>query len=469
MDAVSARALLDETAPLALPSPERAATEKRHRRLRFGLLLLGFDCAAIMTAAATAALIRFGGDFAQELVRVCVMSLPVYLLVAANGRAFRLGEAIHGQTAGRSRALLAFALSTGLILGAVFYMKAGESFSRIVLGLTLVFGLAALAGARTLFAWLSQRWFTGSILHETVLLDGVELAAAPGAMVIDCERLGLAPRLDDPAMLDALGRCIQGTDRVIVGCRPERRLAWANALRGAGVSVEVLMPELDRMRALSIALFAGHTTSVVATGPLGHGDRILKRALDLGIVFGVAPVAVPLMLAAALAIKLESRGRVLFIQQRVGQGNRQFRMLKLRTMRDEACDADGNASTGRHDARVTRVGAFLRRTSIDELPQLINVLKGEMSVVGPRPHALGSRATNTAFWDLEARYWDRHAAKPGMTGLAQVRGFRGSVDDQSALAHRVSSDLAYLQSWTIWRDLLIIGRTFRVLAHANAF
>jgi lipopolysaccharide/colanic/teichoic acid biosynthesis glycosyltransferase len=270
-------------------------------------------------------------------------------------------------------------------------------------------------------------------------------------------------------MLDAIGRCIQGADRVIVGCTPQRRQAWADALRGAGVSVEIVAPELDRTRPLRIAEFASHTTVVVATGPLGHGDQALKRALDLAIVFGTAPLTLPLLLIAAIAIKLESPGPVLFVQERMGQGNRLFRMFKLRTMRHDSCDAVGHVSTGRLDPRVTRVGALLRRSSIDELPQLFNVLKGQMSVVGPRPHALGSRATDAAFWTLERRYWDRHAAKPGMTGLAQVRGFRGAIDGQDALARRVSSDLAYLESWTIWRDLLIIGRTFRVLAHANAF
>lgn len=462
-------ALRPFTVPLVLPSSERSAGQKRRRRLRFGMLLLGFDCVAILAAVVLAVLLRFGTDSVAAFARVATITLPAYLLVAANGGAFRLGEAIGGQTIGRGRAMLAFALSSGLILGAVFYIKASESFSRLVLGLVLLFGLAALAGGRTLFARLSRRWFEGAILHETILFDGVEMAVSPDATVIDAVALGLAPSLDDPAMLDALGRCVQGSDRVIVGCLPERRQAWADALRGAGVSVEMMVPELDRMRALAVAAYGSHTTMVVAAGPLGHGDRILKRALDLAIVFGSAPVTVPVALLAALAIKLESRGPALFVQQRVGQGNRLFAMLKLRTMRHDAHDADGAASTRRGDARVTRVGAFLRRTSIDELPQLFNVLKGEMSIVGPRPHALGSRAADLAFWSLEARYWDRHAAKPGMTGLAQVRGFRGSIHDRDALAHRITADLAYLQSWTIWRDLAIIGRTFRVLAHANAF
>lgn len=118
---------------------------------------------------------------------------------------------------------------------------------------------------------------------------------------------------------------------------------------------------------------------------------------------------------------------------------------------------------------MTRVGAFIRKTSIDELPQLINVLKGDMSIVGPRPHPLGSRAANKLFWEVDDRYWHRHAAKPGLTGLAQVRGYRGATRLEADLTDRLHADLEYLDTWSIWRDLLIIFMTFRVLVHRNAY
>jgi len=459
-----------EARPGAAPLETWAINDKRRLRLRFGFLLVCFDVTAIAAAILGATLVRFGADFASELGQLMAIILPIYLLVAANGHAFRLGEAIHGNAPrGRGRALMAFLISIGLILGIVFYLKVSQNFSRDALALSLVSGLVALAFARTLFARLSLRWFPGSILQETIIVDGVDVPAAPGAIILDATVLNLSPQLDDPRMLDTLGRRIEGADRVIVACRPERRDLWSRALRGAGVSVEVLTPELDAMQAIGINIFDGHTTTVVATGPLGHGDRVLKRSLDLAIILSTLPVTVPLMLVAALAIKLESCGPILFVQRRIGQGNRLFRMYKFRSMRAAVGDHDGATSTARNDSRVTRVGAFIRRTSIDELPQIINILRGEMSVVGPRPHAIESRAANTHFWDLERRYWDRHAAKPGLTGLAQVRGFRGSISDQGQLASRVNSDLAYLQAWTIWRDLAIIGRTFRVLVHDNAF
>jgi lipopolysaccharide/colanic/teichoic acid biosynthesis glycosyltransferase len=454
----------------ALRADRPAANEKRRLRWRCGILLIAFDLAAIFVAVLAATLLRFGTGLGFELGRLMAVIVPIYLVVAANGHAFRLGEAVHDKMPkGRNRALMSFLIAMGLILGAAFYLRTGLDLSRVALALSILFGLVSLAAARGEFARLSRRWFPHSILHETIIMDGVPVSAAPDTVILDAALLGLSPRRDDPAMLDALGWRIAGTDRVIVACPPERRRLWSAVLRGTGVNVEVIMPELDAMHALGINAYDGHTTTIVSLGHLGQGDRVLKRSLDLAIVLATLPVTMVLMLLVALAVRLESAGPVLFVQRRIGQGNRLFAMYKFRSMRGDAGDRDGAVSTARGDDRMTRVGRFIRRTSLDELPQIFNVLRGEMSVVGPRPHALESRAEDALFWDLEQRYWDRHAVKPGMTGLAQVRGHRGSISGADALASRVNSDLAYLQSWSIWRDIAIIGRTFRVLIHDNAF
>lgn len=447
-----------------------AVNEKRRLRWRCGLLLIGFDLTAIFVAVAVATLLRFGTGLGFELGRLMAVVVPLYLVVAANGHAFRLGDAVHGKMSkGRNQAVMSFVIAMGLILGAAFYLRTGLDLSRVALALAILFGLLSLAAARDLFARLSRRWFPHSILHETIIMDGVAVSGAPDTVILDAALLGLSPRRDDPAMLDALGWRIADTDRVIVACPPERRRQWSSVLRGTGLNVEVIMPELDAMRALGINAYDGHTTTVVSLGHLGQGDRVLKRSLDLAIVLATLPVTLVVMLLVALAVRLESAGPALFVQRRIGQGNRLFAMYKFRSMRMQASDRDGAVSTARDDRRVTRVGRFIRRTSLDELPQILNVLRGEMSLVGPRPHALESRAEDAFFWDLEQRYWDRHAVKPGMTGLAQVRGHRGSISGANALADRVNSDLAYLQCWSIWRDLAIIGRTFRVLIHDNAF
>ncbi len=213
----------------------------------------------------------------------------------------------------------------------------------------------------------------------------------------------------------------------------------------------------------------GRSTLVVASGPLGLRDRILKRCLDLGVVVPALLLLLPIMLMIALAIKLDSRGPIFFRQERVGRSNRIFNVLKFRSMRVEQLDHGGARSASRDDDRITRVGGFLRKTSLDELPQLINVLLGDMSVAGPRPHALASTAEDALFWNIDPRYWERGAVKPGMTGLAQVRGFRGATVTRADLTNRVQSDLDYLTGWTIWRDIGIILRTVKVLVHRNAY
>jgi len=185
----------------------------------------------------------------------------------------------------------------------------------------------------------------------------------------------------------------------------------------------------------------------VSIGPLGLRARAAKRLFDLILAGGGLILLSPLLLLVAIAILLEDGSPVLFVQRRVGRGNRFFNMLKFRSMRSAASDGAGELSTRRDDDRITRVGRLIRRTSIDELPQLFNVLRGEMSMVGPRPHALGSQAGEKLFWEIDDRYWERHALKPGLTGLAQIRGHRGATEREEDLAQRLESDLEYLDGW----------------------
>jgi polysaccharide biosynthesis protein PslA len=170
-----------------------------------------------------------------------------------------------------------------------------------------------------------------------------------------------------------------------------------------------------------------------------------------------------------IAIRLDSPGPVFFVQDRVGRGNRLFGIYKFRSMSVADCDHAGARSTLRDDNRITKVGRIIRATSIDELPQLLNILKGEMSFVGPRPHALGSLAGDLLFWEIDERYWHRHVCKPGLTGLAQVRGYRGATHHQSDLTNRLQADLEYVSGWTIFRDISIILGTLRVIVHRNAY
>lgn len=187
----------------------------------------------------------------------------------------------------------------------------------------------------------------------------------------------------------------------------------------------------------------------------------LKRAFDV-VVAGLALLfLLPFFVLIGAAVKLTSPGPVLFSQSREGMHGRSFNALKFRTMRTELCDASGVAQTVAGDPRVTPTGRFLRRTSIDELPQLINVLRGEMSLVGPRPHVRGMRAGGMNYRELVPYYDRRLEMLPGITGWAQANGLRGSTDDAAAARARVDHDIAYIQNFSLLLDIKIILLTMR--------
>src|SRR5581483_870180 len=166
--------------------------------------------------------------------------------------------------------------------------------------------------------------------------------------------------------------------------------------------------------------------------------------------------------ACAIAIKLDSKGPVLFCQPRLGFGDRVIRVFKFRSMYHEAADLACERQSSRDDPRITRVGHFLRKSSLDELPQLFNVLRGEMSLVGPRPHAIAMQVEHRRNEDIVPDYALRHHVKPGITGWAQVNGYNGPVDTIDALRARVAHDLDYINNWSLWFDIRSLLLTIKV-------
>jgi exopolysaccharide biosynthesis polyprenyl glycosylphosphotransferase len=199
--------------------------------------------------------------------------------------------------------------------------------------------------------------------------------------------------------------------------------------------------------------------------PLRVHERIVKRAFDIVVSVALLALLSPLLLAVAILIRIDSPGPVLFRQPRVGLGGGHFRIFKFRTMHLAAADLLARQDTVANDPRVTRVGKWLRRCSIDELPQLLNVLLGTMSIVGPRPHAMNGNR----FADCVGNYHARHRMRPGITGLAQVLGWRGPTDTRTKIEQRVANDLYYVSNWSLKRDCAIIGRTLFSMWGKNAF
>jgi Undecaprenyl-phosphate glucose phosphotransferase len=209
--------------------------------------------------------------------------------------------------------------------------------------------------------------------------------------------------------------------------------------------------------------YAGLSVLNVIRNPLRGWRRMLKALEDRLLSVILLTVLAPLMALIALLVRLESAGPVLFRQRRLGFNNRVIQVLKFRTMYTNMQDADAERLTTPDDPRVTRVGAFLRRTSLDELPQLVNVLRGEMSLVGPRPHALKAGVSGKLYDQLVGDYAVRHKMKPGITGWAQVNGWRGETNTREKIEKRVEYDIYYIQNWSLWFDLRILLRTLRVL------
>ena len=204
--------------------------------------------------------------------------------------------------------------------------------------------------------------------------------------------------------------------------------------------------------------------------PIADWDAVVKRAFD--IVFSLAGIVLfsPLMLATIIAIKLESKGPVIFRQKRYGFNNETVDVLKFRSMFHELADPDAKVVVTKNDPRVTRVGRFIRRTSIDELPQLFNVLTGNLSLVGPRPHAMNAHTKNQLWDEVVDGYFARHKVKPGVTGWAQINGWRGEVDNDEKIRERVNHDLYYIENWSLLLDLYIVFITpVRLLKTENAY
>ncbi|TRD11227.1 sugar transferase [Erythrobacter insulae] len=446
------------------------APSLERRRLRAYALMLIADAVLINLSFAAATFVYEGVWWEPRSMLAAQTLLPLYFTIALYNSTYGQG-ALGDWVYAVRKMLTALFISAALLNFVAFYTKSNAEFSRVAVTLGLILSAIILTASRRMIPVLIQRFWGGKIRNRLVIMDGGPEFALSNCMMVDAREHNLDAAGQDPFVLDRLGKLLAYQDRVVISCSPDRRKAWALLLKSSGIYGEIVSEPAHELGVLGVHRYddLGRTTQVVSTGPLGMRGRIMKRGFDIAVAGLALIVLAPVLLVVAVIIKLEDRGPVLFIQRRLGRGNQFFDMLKFRSMRSAQSDADGDQSTMRDDARITKIGSFIRRTSIDELPQMINVLRGEMSLVGPRPHALGSRANNKFFWEVDGQYWQRHSLKPGLTGLAQIRGHRGATEHEKDLTDRLQSDLEYIAGWTIRRDLEIIYKTIWVLRHDNAY
>ncbi len=364
-------------------------------------------------------------------------------------------------------------VSLFLLLTLMFLTKSNETFSRTVVTLSFGLGLVTLWSARRLFISGVNALTARSVISRgTAFLIGAseqldivraEIDKATGNTIdllsvpIKC-RVGDEEFDEDIALIRQLARAHM-PDRIVI-CLPWAEGATVGACIDALVELPVAiqarpeMPEGSFPNEYIWSLY-GPWGLTLAGKSLRAEQAAAKRAFDfMGAAAGIVLLS-PLLLTIALFIRLDSPGPVLFAQNRYGLNRRPFKMYKFRSMRQSA-SSEPFRQAKRGDERITRLGKLLRRTSLDELPQLLNVLKGDMSLVGPRPHPV---ELDEAYHERISYYSVRHRIRPGITGWAQVNGFRGETSTIDQMKGRIQYDLHYLNNWSFWLDVQIILRT----------
>ncbi|RWQ00690.1 undecaprenyl-phosphate glucose phosphotransferase [Mesorhizobium sp.] len=392
------------------------------------------------------------------------------------------------------RLLMVWAGTFALMALTAFAMKMSQDYSRLVFGTWFVVGFMLIFGLRLLMSKLIRRWARDGRMERRAVIVG----GGPAAEVLircvekqpynDIRICGIFddrgdkrsppivagyPKLGTVSELIEFAR-IARIDMLIVSLPLTAETRVLQLLKKLWV-----LPVDIRLSAHSNALrFRPRAYSYIGSvpmldifdRPINDWDSVAKRAFD--IVFSIIGIIVfsPVMLATAIAIKLDSQGPVLFHQKRHGFNNEIIEVYKFRSMYTDKADPTARQTVTRNDPRVTRVGRFIRKTSIDELPQFFNSLFGSLSLVGPRPHAIAAQSHNLLYNEVVDGYFARHKVKPGVTGWAQINGWRGEMDTNEKIRMRTEYDLYYIENWSLLFDLRILFLTpIRLLNTENAY
>ena len=445
-----------------------------------GLVLMG-DALAMILAAVTAYLVRCGPcEVSLEMSSTALLATALALeLMRCSGAYTRhLRSPVSAQI---RRVACIWTMVVLLVTGLEALTKSSDLNLRIWAFTWYVGAMSGLAVVRLAAGCLIRRWSRQGRCTRTVAVvdtdsEGWSAAVAQAIIQHGANEVCLAGvfsakggRLSGVDDLMRLARLFR-IDEVIVTDRGRNHDELTPLLRQLGtlpanISICTAPPWVALPRPEAAFLF-GCPVLTVYRRPLTGWRRVVKRVEDSVLASALLVGALPLILILAAAIKLDSSGPVLFRQRRTGFNNNAFEVLKFRTMVHAPDPGAEVHQATRNDPRVTRVGKILRRTSLDELPQLLNVLQGEMSLVGPRPHAVPH---NEHFATRIDGYLARHRVQPGITGWAQVNGLRGETETLDKMQRRVEHDLAYIEGWSVWFDLRILLQTVVCIFGRNAY
>jgi len=382
-----------------------------------------------------------------------------------------------------ARTLAAWSAVFIAILMIIFFLKIQDSVSRVWLVSWFALGSGAIILFRVSLRSLIRYWTAaGRLKRRTVIVGGGTDAedlidAIKGSDESDLEVLGLFddridkrspeqvagyPKLGKVADLAEFARQTK-VDLVLVSMplsAEERVLEMLKQLWVLPVDIR-LSAHMNQLKftANAYSYVAGVPVFDIADRPISDWNLVFKWVFDKLVALLALTLLSPVMALVALAIKLESQGPIIFRQKRHGFNNELIEIYKFRSMYTDRLDEGASKLVSKGDPRVTRVGRFIRKTSLDELPQLINVLSGKLSIVGPRPHAMEAKAHNTLYYEAVEGYFARHRVRPGITGWAQIHGWRGETDTLDKIMQRVNHDLYYIENWSVFLDLYILIMT----------
>jgi len=404
-------------------------------------------------------------------------------------------QVFRGQLRQMTRMVSSWALVFLLFIGISFFAKLGDTISRVWLSAFFVIGLGSLVAERLVLRSLVRRWARdGRLDRRTIIVgsdeNGENLIRALNAQDdSDIHVLGVFDDRNDSRALDTCAGApkLGKIDDILEFARRTRIDLVLFALP---ISAETrILDMLKKLWVLPVDIrLSAHTNKLrfrprsysylgevptldVFEQPITDWDMVLKSAFDRVVGAIILILLAPVMALVALAIKLDSPGPVLFLQKRYGFNNERIDVFKFRSLFHDQADPLASKVVTKGDTRVTRVGRFIRKTSIDELPQLFNVVfKGNLSLVGPRPHAVQGKLQSRLFDEAVDGYFARHRVKPGITGWAQINGWRGEVNSEEKIQKRVEFDLYYIENWSVLFDLYILFKTpFALIKGENAY